>query len=114
MMLLSLLEAFQTAVESSDKALRAAEEALAAAKIANTQAKEALKAVTEAFVIESSRAIKNNKREESEAKTVKNSANKFEDRKRIFHKDSLSDEEYDEVEDFLMLSTTRIMSISVM
>jgi len=45
MSLLSLLEASQAAVESSDQALRVAEEA-------NTQAKKVLKAVTEALVKE--------------------------------------------------------------
>ena len=52
MLLLSLLEASQTAVESSDQALKAAEAALNAAQTANKQAKEVLRAVTEAFVQE--------------------------------------------------------------
>ena len=45
--LLALLEASQSAVESSDLALRAAEEALTAAKSANSQANAALRAVKE-------------------------------------------------------------------
>ena len=52
MLLLSLLEASQTAVESSDQALKAAEAALTVAQTANKQAKEVLRAVTEAFVQE--------------------------------------------------------------
>ena len=47
-----MLEASQTAVESSDQALRAAEVALNAAQTANKQAKDVLRAVTEAFVQE--------------------------------------------------------------
>ena len=65
--LLSLLEASQTAVESSDKALKAAEVALSAAKIANEQAKATLKAVTEAFVQEDQKLVTNpERRSESE------------------------------------------------
>ena len=52
MVLLSLIEASQSAVESSDQALRAAEEVLTAAQIANSQAKDVLKAVSKAFVQE--------------------------------------------------------------
>ena len=44
----------------------------------------------------------------SERQAKINSACTFEeDRKRTFHKDSLSDEEYDEVKDFSMLSTNK-------
>ena len=42
MVLLSLIEASQSAVESSDQAPRAAEEVLTAAQIANSQAKDVL------------------------------------------------------------------------
>ena len=46
---LKLLEASQSAFESSEMALKAAEEAFNAAKIANVEAKAALDAATEAF-----------------------------------------------------------------
>ena len=52
MLLLSLIEASQSAVESSDLALKAAVEALTAAQTANSQAKDVLKTVSEAFVQE--------------------------------------------------------------
>ena len=97
--LLSLLEASQTAVESSDKALKAAEVALSAAKIANEQAKATLKAVTEAFVQEDQKLVTEpERRSESEGY----SSNRI-----VSIMDCETDEDTDEMEDFLVLSTNK-------
>ena len=58
---LRLLEASQSAFESSKKGLKAAEEAFNAAKIVNVEAKAALDAATEAFKATSCQTSKNEK-----------------------------------------------------
>ena len=103
MSFLSLLEASQNAVESSDKALIAAEEALTAAKIANNQAKEVLKAVTEAYVIESNKVDNvNETKVELRPALLSNS-----ERQLKIVMDCESDECSDDMDDFLMLSTNK-------
>ena len=89
--LLSLLEASQTAVESSDKALSAAKEALAAAQAASIQAKEVLKAASEAFVSERNSEPEGNGTNRTRSITM----------------DCASDEESDGLRDFVMLSDNK-------
>ena len=96
MCLLSLLEVSQTAVESSDLALRAAEEALAAAQTANIQAKNVLKAISDAFVSEDQKFTAISGREPQSKENV-----------RLRNMDCESDEDYDGLKDFVMLSTNK-------
>ena len=91
MSLLALIEASQSAVESSDKALRAAEKALTAAQIANTQAKDVLKAVSEAFIQED-RKMMTILEVERESEIM----------------DCDSDGDFDDMKNFVMLSTNNI------
>ena len=96
MTLLSLLESSQSAVESSDQALRAAEAALSAAQDANKQAKEALKAVTEAFVL-ANRKLGMGRLSETEQHSGMRPSNL----------NNQSDEDSDDMQNFMMLSTNK-------
>ena len=96
MTLLSLLESSQSTVESSDQALRAAEAALSAAQDANKQAKEALKAVTEAFVL-ANRKLGIRRLSETEQHSGMRPSNL----------NNQSDEDSDDMQNFMMLSTNK-------
>ena len=98
MLLLSLLEASQTSVKSSELALRSAEEALTAAQAAHTQALETLRVVTEAFQREDKRF------ETSSCELGESDEN---GRKRTSVMECESDQDSDDGDDFVMLSTNK-------
>ena len=100
MLLLSLLEASQTSVKSSELALRSAEEALTAAQAAHTQALETLRVVTEAFQREDKR-LETSSCEEHPGESEEN------DRRRTSVMECESDQDSDDGDNFLMLSTNK-------